>query len=43
VYFETHATDIEALLSILSGVWQGEIAVKKDLSGKDRFVVLSRS
>ena len=43
VYFETHATDIEALLSILSGVWQGEIAAKKDLSGKDRFVVLSRS
>lgn len=41
VYFETHATDMKELIASLSISWQGSIAVNKDLSGKERFLVLS--
>ncbi|MDA9266988.1 peptide chain release factor N(5)-glutamine methyltransferase [Salibacteraceae bacterium] len=40
VYFETHATDMKAFISEMTKIWSGEVVVKKDMAGKDRFVVL---
>ncbi len=40
VYFETHATDMDAFKDELSTIWKGTISVHNDISGKGRFVIL---
>jgi len=42
VYFETHATDQEALEQELSQVWDGGMERRKDGAGKERFMRLFR-
>lgn len=41
VFFETHATEMNTLTECLSSIWSGEIETVQDISGKNRFVVLS--
>lgn len=41
VYFETHATEVDELITQLSNIWPGTVSTVKDLSGKERFVVLN--
>ena len=41
LYFETHATEMDELTEILSGLWKGSIERKKDSAQKERFLVLS--
>ena len=40
VYFETHAVNMQDMREVLSQIWKGSIEVKKDLSGKERFLKL---
>ena len=40
VYFETHATDMEIFKNEMAQIWKGTITVRKDMAGKERFVIL---
>jgi len=40
VYLKTHATDMKAFISEMTKIWSGEVVVKKDMAGKERFVIL---
>jgi release factor glutamine methyltransferase len=41
VYFETHATDMEIFKYEMAQIWKGSITVRKDMAGKERFVILA--
>lgn len=40
VCFETHATEMEELVSALTQIWKGSVRKAKDLGGKERFIIL---
>jgi release factor glutamine methyltransferase len=40
IYFETHATEMNALKAALATIWKSEITSHFDLSGKERFLRL---
>ena len=40
VYFETHATNMELFKNEMAQIWKGTITVRKDMVGKERFVIL---
>lgn len=42
VYFETHAAEMDELVVVLKQIWSGTIRTARDLSEKERFIILEK-